>query len=1000
MTVENEQAGKTNGPSPIILSPWLVALGALVLYGFTLNHWVRFNSLPFAAAFTGWDWHPGPLAWRSEGQYPLFLILTLPLKLLPLALRPLGLNLFAAVCAALTLAVLARSVRLLSHDRTKEQRLREGGDFALLSVRAAFLPAALAVLMLAGELTFWENATVGTMETLDLLVFAFLIQCLLEFRLSQNERWFNAFAVVYGAGVANNWALIGFFPAFLMMTIWIKRAGFFNWRFVLRVIGWGVLGLLFYGIIPLKGMMAGDGGFWELLHLKLAEQHLLLTRFPRYIALISGVPTLVPLLFAAIKWPSFEGELSAGAHDITRALFRVLHLIFLAVGLLMFFDVKLSPSPRYRFGVGIDGAPYPSFLTFYYLAAVSVGYFSGYVLLVFGKDVAYKWGRATGLLRIINLGMVGLLWVTALGLPIWLFSVNYGRLAEANSPAVSQFGMELAKSLPNRPAVVLADDEYRLALAMGSVERLGLPQQYIFVESGSLLHREYLSYLAHRFPSFRKEITNTAVLPKELSSVQMGEFLKYLSMDLPVYYLHPSFGTYFEWVCMVPRGLGGDIHPYPSNELETLVLTRPGIATNQLFFRNLKKEALDPLLDQLKERNANPETAPIYNSDAVKVGAYYSQALDYWGAELQTYAAVHKESNYLADAGDQFAVAIALNPDNLVAPVNQQYNLFLRGLPHPPPPHDATDLANRISSWETAYNDWGPVEVPDLYIQVGRSFSRNRNLLQAAHMFQRSLDLAPENPVAELDLAKTYIDLGANERGLRLIESIKQHFTGSPVELLRVEAFAHFKKHDFAATDRLLQEAYAKVREDEALAGFIAECYREMGLSVEAENKSDPAKESLATPWFEKSRRALEEQLRLMNKPTGISSYNSVDLPVVTLRLAEIQMMLKQFKTAITNLTTLVSQYKDDPLPRLNRAICELQISNWPAAKADYQAVENIHPTLVYLVPTYYGLAQIAREETNRTSEVRYCESYLNYAPTNTAEFTNVTLQLRKAQGH
>ena len=72
-----------------------------------------------------------------------------------------GLNVFTAVCAALTLAILARSVRLFSHDRTKEQRLREGGEFALLSVRAAFLPAAFAVLLLAAQLTFWQNAVVG-----------------------------------------------------------------------------------------------------------------------------------------------------------------------------------------------------------------------------------------------------------------------------------------------------------------------------------------------------------------------------------------------------------------------------------------------------------------------------------------------------------------------------------------------------------------------------------------------------------------------------------------------------------------------------------------------------------------------------------------------------------------------------------------------------------------------------------------------------------------------
>jgi hypothetical protein len=306
MTEANE---KTVGPPvkrPILLSPWLAALAALALYGLTLHPWVTFGSLPFASAITGWDWHPGPLPWRPNPQYPLFFILTLPLRLLPAAWRVLGWNVFTAVCAALTLAILVRSVRLLSHDRTKEQRLREGGEYALLSVRAAFLPAAFAALLLAGQMTFWQNAVAGTGEMINLLVFAFLILCLLEYRITQSERRLSLFAFVYGLGVTNNWALIGFFPCFLLALIWIKRMNFFTWRFVLRMTGWGAVGLLLYGLIPLLGVIHHDGGFWQLLHQKLAEQHVCLTRLvPRFYAFLVGIATLLPLLFAAINWPSF-----------------------------------------------------------------------------------------------------------------------------------------------------------------------------------------------------------------------------------------------------------------------------------------------------------------------------------------------------------------------------------------------------------------------------------------------------------------------------------------------------------------------------------------------------------------------------------------------------------------------------------------------------------------------------------------------------------------------
>ena len=96
--------------------PWCAAAGALALYFFTLNHWVTLASLPVAAKITGWDW------WTPTIQSPLYLLLTYPVSWLPKGAQLLALNFFSAVCAALTLGLLARSVALLPHDRTREQR--------------------------------------------------------------------------------------------------------------------------------------------------------------------------------------------------------------------------------------------------------------------------------------------------------------------------------------------------------------------------------------------------------------------------------------------------------------------------------------------------------------------------------------------------------------------------------------------------------------------------------------------------------------------------------------------------------------------------------------------------------------------------------------------------------------------------------------------------------------------------------------------------------------
>ena len=108
----------------------------------------------------------------------------------------------------------------------------------------------------------------------------------------------------------------------------------------------GRLGLLLYGLIPLWGALHHDGSFWGLLRQKLAEQHVYLTRLRRYFAFLCGATTLLPLVFAAIRWPSFEGEVNRGARKLSRGLFRALHVVFLAAGVLMFFDVRFSPGPR------------------------------------------------------------------------------------------------------------------------------------------------------------------------------------------------------------------------------------------------------------------------------------------------------------------------------------------------------------------------------------------------------------------------------------------------------------------------------------------------------------------------------------------------------------------------------------------------------------------------------------------------------------------------------
>src|SRR5881394_4106988 len=98
--------------------PWLVASGAFLIFLVTLNHSSTFAGISSLAKAGGWDW-------RSNVVAPVHVLVTTPVRWLPAGIQLLYLNLVAAASAAAALGLLARSVALLPHDRTREQRALE-----------------------------------------------------------------------------------------------------------------------------------------------------------------------------------------------------------------------------------------------------------------------------------------------------------------------------------------------------------------------------------------------------------------------------------------------------------------------------------------------------------------------------------------------------------------------------------------------------------------------------------------------------------------------------------------------------------------------------------------------------------------------------------------------------------------------------------------------------------------------------------------------------------
>ncbi len=746
----------TNGGGNFVTSllPWLLAAVMLVVYLLTLNHWVTPGSLDRFTDLSGWNWRPRLVQ-------PVTFLVTYPLRWLPAGLLPPAMSLFAAVCAALTLGLLARSVALLPHDRTHAQRLREHSRFALLSVPAAWLPPVFAVMACGLQMTFWENATQETGAMFDVLLFAYVIRCLLEYRISLRDSWLMQFAVVYGLGMANDWAMAGFFPAFLVALVWIKGLGFFNPQFMLRSLGLGLLGFSLILFFPLHIAISHllNFGFWDALSNTLRGEKTILLGFPRTILLLLSLTSLIPVLFLSIRWSSFSGETSHQGATITAMTFHVVHGLVLVACVLTALDSPLSARRA------VPGMP---FLSFYYLGALSIGYFSGYFLLIFGAKVSKSWERLHPSVPFVGPCVTALVWLLFLSFPVVMVGKNLPHLEADKSTAgvLDRYCSRIARALPPAGVVVLSDDPLRLAYLRAAMGRTENPANHLFIDTASLAANEvYFHFLEKKQPQFNLSGAlphTTNEVPGELDLIHL---LDHLGATHGLYYLHPSFGYYFEKFYMQARGPVYQLKPYATNEWDAPLPTKELVAENQAFWKTFTEEDL-PTLVQVLERSANlgkpvgafgkllKRAHLTFTPDwlALRMAAYYACALDYWGVELE-------RSGLAKEAGARFDQARQLNSENVAAQVNLEFNESLQtGRPALPPSAKTLEEAlGKHSSWVQVLNADGPLDEPAYRYEIMLALTEGRNYRQAVQQLERIEALTPGNIIPRLQLSQLFL---------------------------------------------------------------------------------------------------------------------------------------------------------------------------------------------------------------------------------------------------
>lgn len=949
--------------------PWVLGLGTLALYLATLNRslsflpdWMTyFGSAPAGARLAGWAWQP-------EFLSPAYYLVTFPLRWLPSAWSAIAVNLFSALCAGLAFAQLARSVALLPHDRTRDQREQELDKHALLASSLAWIPPVIAVAVCALSLSFWEHGTNGTVEMFDLLLFSYVVRSLLEYRMDNRDVRLYRAALVYGIGMSGNVAMVGFFPLFVVALVWTKQLGFFNVRFLGRMALFGLAGLLFLLVLPLVNLFAHEPAFtfWQALKTNIFAQHQLLTAFPKRTLLLLSLTSVLPVFLLSVRWASQFGDPSRIGVLLTTVIFHVCHVVILLACLWVAFDPAFSPRQN---GLGF------AFLPFYYLGALSIGYYSGYLLVV-SRAKSSRLKTATSLARGIQPVTTVAVVVVLIATPAALAWRNLPQIRLTNGPLQAHLAAELARGLPPN-GVILSDDSRRLWIIQDWLARQGRSGDFIPLNTQWLKQPEYHHYLKRLHPGWTSPAKDDNA--KIIADIELVQLLFKLSKEKTISYLHPSFGYYFEFFQTKPNGIVLQLTPYQDNQLTASPASPEVIAANEKFWADARESTLKALLphtmrpDESRRRSLIEKffeairVLPEPNRQAVGLGALYARSLVYWGVQLQ------RAGDY-ENAEKHFALAHELNPENIVAEINLEFNRNFRT------GQTATveigksieDKLGKYRSWEEVLTQNGPYDEPTLTYAQGYVFAQGNLTRQAAQEFERVRSLSTNDLASRLWLAQLNLDRNQPDQALALAAEVRErarHVPGGTTnitDLFTLEASAYFVKKDPDKATAIIEDNLKAHPDNFQLLAAGCKTYADYGRYTNA--------------------------LNLTDRMLALDPQNSA----CWLNRGSFLVELTNFSEAISAFDRAIALQTNNPTAVLYRAIANLRSDKLDAAQADYEAVQRDYPKAFQIC---YGLGEIAWRRKDTNTALRHYESYLSNAPPQLAEFKFVANRIRELRG-
>jgi hypothetical protein len=379
----------------------------------------------------------------------------------------------------------------------------------LLFLRIRPLIAFITALIFALTYTFWLFALVAEVYSLHLLLMVAVINLMLRWRASRQERYFYAGCLLYAVSFGNHQAMAALLPS-LVYLVWVTdRQTFWNPRKILTVAAFILLGLALYLYVPWRAsdpttaflesrtaglwQYAGSLGVGTAFHLGFAD--LVTGRLP---------------VAAGFFWKNFLLLLPLAVYGVFAVKDRQLNVFLLllaAVNTILVLQLDFSEA---------DGLYLPAFLV--------LAIYLGFAFEALAARWALVYRLAWGLLLI----------------PLALLLINYRQVDQSNR---IQHALRVEKmiSVIQRDALVIADDYEYAAYFWYYLIGEGLGERDLYALPDYAIHSEAVkNYLAGQ--GSIKLPAQQQTLPPGLDVYIMASIAS--KLDVPGLSLEPTGSKY------------------------------------------------------------------------------------------------------------------------------------------------------------------------------------------------------------------------------------------------------------------------------------------------------------------------------------------------------------------------------------------------------------------------------------------------------------------------